>query len=269
MTTGTAGFDGVIVFLRPSSAGSNPSGLRILATKDTWMNSGDPAPWNASPMTVPFPCPSGANTLLAAGVGGGNGSLTFDSVTDSKSNSWGSLNTAAVNDSYVKDYGVSGATIDQTLTVTLSVTFGGSDITPILYCIAGAKSSSAFDTAATNTGTTATTGATFGPTVSYTPAVAGELIFAHVGIAFNTANGLTGAGQVFHAGSASDEALSGGGVNQNNGWGSVLDATTGSQSFSWNLVSSSTAVQQWASAAVGVKPPASASVGCDKSNVCP
>jgi len=149
-------------------------------------------------------------------------------------------------DSITHTYYYQNATLGPSQTLVMTGSFDTA--TGIAYCVTGAATS-AFKQTATNSGDATGTGATLGPTISsFAPEGSSGITFADVGVALNTVTGSDSSGN-FHSCFYSAENISGSGCDQNNGWAALPFSTNASQSFSWNLVSSTTAVGEWASRA--------------------
>ena len=273
ITAATAGSVSEAIFLKAGSSGSVPSGIRVVAAKDMWMNNSgaSSAPFTSGTRTEQFPCPSTANLMYLAWIGGPVASLT--SVTDSHSQTWTATGAGVLNDSYSRSFYQAAATVstDQTVTVTASLGSGaGADGTPKLYCVIGAATAP-FDQTQTATGNQTVAGSTL-TTVSITPSAASGVIFVSAGNAFNTLSGLTGTGQWFHSGFSTGEIASNlalNGVDQNNGWGMIIPPDTSSITFTWNNYLTSTADGQWVARADSFLAPAATGkcAACDLSRL--
>ena len=241
-------FVSLSIALKATSAGSAPSGMYITALKHLWLTTDDSQRYyTTSPRTEAFACPAASNLAYFAWIGATENSDTITAVTingTSMTQTGAAYNGSA--DSITHNYYYQDATLgpNQTLVMTGSFTTP----TAIAYCITGAATS-AFKQTATNSGDATSESATLGPTIAdLTPEGSSGITFAQVGVSLNTVIGTDGSGNI-HSCFYSNEALSTSGCDQNNGWGALPFSSSASQSFSWNLDSSTTAVGAWASRA--------------------
>lgn len=256
MTMGTSQkWVSAAILLKTGNSGSVPPGMRIVhlvhenIPKHTSAGgTGFPFP---NPLSLQFPC---SGNLLVAMIGGGNNSETVTRITDTSNNTWsqaGSTQMIAGNDT-VQAYYAGSATPASNLGLTLNWTGGDGDFTIFFYDVTGAAASP-LDTTAGSTGTQTTAGNLTMP-FTITPATPHEIIFAEVIWDFNTGTGLVGPGQLFDTNTFSGEDLSGPEpVDQNNGWGHVITTTTAPVGFTWQPLSNSLPVGNWAGMAVAFK----------------
>jgi hypothetical protein len=246
------------ILLSAASSGGVPNGLRIVRLE----HSSIPGPALvgsnfANPLTLQAPC---SGNLLAAIVGGGNHSCHITGITDSNHNHWVQAGTTfdSGNDVtmawYAANLVCSG---DLTLTINWDVSDG--DFTFFMYDVAGAASSP-YDTVVGGTGDQTTPG-TWTLPFTYTPAAAGELVFAETVWDWNTGTGLVG--KLFDTNIFSGENPDGPEpVDQNNAWGHTATVNTSPLSFTWTTFASSPSTSgidskasgAWSGLAVGFKP---------------
>lgn len=231
----------VAVAFKAASAGGPQTGPYIASIHHLWLTFSG---FDTSGRVEQNPCPSSANLLYLASIGADPDNLT--GVSDSQSNAWGPTGASVANSSLTQSFYSANAAVSPSMTFTLTGSYA--DASALMYC-AGGASTWAFDGTRTNTGNTGTAGSTFGPTVSIVPSTASGIVFAQVGVDWNTINGVTGSGQYVHTDwwSAENESLEG--LDQNNGWASQVYTSTSPISWTWHVVNSSLAVGDWASRA--------------------
>jgi hypothetical protein len=241
----------VAIALKAGASGSVPTGMYISTIKHIWLTG---SPWDASGRVEQFPCQAG-NLVYFAWMSGTPDTLT--SIADSNSNTYtqtgATFNGGSTTETH--NFYAASATVSPAQTITITGSYTGASA--LAYCITGAAASP-LDATATNNGNQTTGVTTLGPTITFTPAVVGELTFAQVGQAGNTIINVTGTGQRFHSAPWSGEAISVGGFDENNGWASFVSTSLSSQSYSWTEFNNTTAPGPWVSRADGFKPPASA-----------
>jgi hypothetical protein len=243
------------ILLKSGSAGSVPSGLRILHLTHENLPRGDGAgPQFSNPTKLQFPC---AGNLLVAMMGGGSNSYTITGISDSNSNTWSQAgSTYAVStggQDTVQTLYAANANCSANLQLSVNWTGNSGDFTILFYDVAGAAASP-LDTA---NGATGDQGASGNLTVSYsiTPATPGELIFTDIIWDYNTAYGLSPG--IFDSNTFSGESQSGPEpIDQNNGWGHYLSPSTSPITFTWIIEypNAGLPVENWSSMAVAFKP---------------
>jgi len=216
------------VLLHAGSAGSIPSGMRIVRELHQNIPSGDPAGGSgafANPLSLQFPS---SGNLLVAVIAGGCGcgeSPKVTSMTDSASNSWVNPLTEHGGDAYSQLFYVANAVTSSSLTVSTSWTYTGADETAIVWDVIGA-STTPLDVAVGGSGTAGGGNLTLPFTV---PTIGpGELIFVGTPWDFDTAGGLMGgAGAYLATMTTSGEPHDGPfPIDENNGWGHLVSGTS-------------------------------------------
>jgi hypothetical protein len=238
------------ILLKSGTSGNVPSGMRVIRLVHENIpehieagGTGNPFP---NPLSLQLPC---SGNLLVAMIGGGNHSEAVTSMKDTNNNTWSQAGaTQNSGNDTVQVFYAANVTPSSSLGLTLNWTGGDGDYTIFFYDVTGAASSP-LDTTAGSTGTQVTAGPL---TMSFTinPATPQEIVFSEVIWDFNTGVGL--AGQFFDTNTFSGESLSGPEpVDENNGWGHVITATT--VGFTWQPLSNSLPVGAWAGMAAAFK----------------
>jgi hypothetical protein len=222
------------VLLRSGSAGSVPSGMRIVHLEHINLPVSPGAVSGGAGFASPTPIefPTGGNLFVAA-IGGGCGcsDVAFVSgITDSASNVWTLAKKQGDGDAMSQLFYAGNATPGSSL--MLSVAWDSNhtdDSTAMLYDVAGA-STTPFDVAAGAGGEAKSTG-NFTVPFTLTPAHAGELVVLGTPWDFDTAGGLIGG--LDDTNTTSGESESGPWpIDENNGWGHAW-STGAPMQFTW------------------------------------
>ncbi len=253
MTMGTSGrWISAGVLLKTGSAGSVPSGMRIvhfdhenIPTHTSSGGTGNPFP---NPLTLELPC---SGNLEVAQMGGGNPTNLITSMTDSNGNSWQQAGSSMTNgDTDIQTFYAANASCSSALTVTAQWNATDGDQTILFYDVAGAAASP-LDKTASATGSQSTPGNL--TAFSITPSTSStEIIFAMMPVDYNTVTGLVNGFN--DADTFSGESLSGPEpVDENNGWGHFVVSSTNAVPVTWTFISNSTAAGSWSSMASAFK----------------
>jgi len=252
MTMGTSGtWISAAVLLKTGSAGGVPSGMRIvhldhenIPTHTSSGGTGNPFP---NPLTLELPC---SGNLEVALVGGGYPPNLITGMTDSSGNSWEQAGSLTNGDTDLQTFYAASASCSNALTVTVQWDSTDGDQTILFYDVAGAAASP-LDTTGSATGSQSTAGNL--TAFSITPSTSStEIIFALMPVDFNTVTGLVNG--LNDADMFSGEALSGPEpVDENNGWGHFVVASTNPVPVTWTFMSNSQAAGSWSSMASAFK----------------
>ena len=220
------------VLLRAGTAGSVPSGMRIVRAMHNNVPSGAPAGGNgAFPNPLTLQAPSSGNLLVALVAGGCGCSVVpkVTGMTDSSGNAWSSTKTEAGGDAISQLYYAGSAATSGSLQLSFSWSYTGSDETVIVYDIVGAASAP-FDGSAGGSGTS--NGGNLTLPFTITPASAGELVFVATPWDFDTAGGLMGGliDTMTTSGESQDGPFP---IDENNGWGHAVSTSTSPIQFTW------------------------------------
>jgi hypothetical protein len=221
-----------------------PAGMYVQAIHHIGQNAASALPIT-NPITVSVPLTGSLG--VAAKISGPAPKGTINTLTDNNSNTW-TIRAAANNDSSVQyAYAqnlVGGNALQLTVTINDAT---GSDVHFLVYDIVGA-STNPFETEQQNTGNQAASG-NLTSISGFTPTAPG-LVICTTGVAFDTLNGVTGAGQVFDSMFFDGESASGPSlVDQNNGWCHISNSDLSAITFTWTKVGT-LAIGNWASSAI-------------------
>jgi hypothetical protein len=255
----------VAVLFKAGTAGSVPSGMRIVHLLHQNIPHKIGAGGNGSsfpnPFPIQFPC-SGNLLVIVAGGGGANTNVYITGITDTNGNTWNIIGPATpyhngTNDTVRPLYAPNAAcSSSNILTTTWNTNIA--DETAFLYDIAGAAASP-FDTSngLSNGDQSSNTTGSYSPPFTLTPAGPGELILAEIMWDLNTAVGLsTNSGLAFFDANRYDgESVNGPcPLDENNGWGHVYTNGNGAVNFTWSVLDTNEAVGGTASIAAAFKP---------------
>lgn len=233
--SGSIDFVCVAAALKTASAGSAPSGLRIVGVQH--LDTGDYG--NPTSFTQQFPC-AGCNLVVAVW----QGPVDLSSVSSTPSNSWSDGGGAASNSRirYAANASTSNA-LSVTCTLSSSTAVG----TLLLYGVAGANTSP-FDLSATNSGTQSSNSTPQTLTsISITPTTSNGIVFACVSIALNTV-GSVNLG-LFDSITYDGEVGNNVSTDRNNGWVHYYNPNTSAESYTWTMLTNAQAVSGWSSVA--------------------
>jgi hypothetical protein len=242
-------FGSLSIALKPSSAGSLPTGPYITALKHLWLTTSTQSYYTDSPRTEAFACPASSNLAVLSWSSINTDSLTAVTINGSSMTATGASYSGS-SDAAVHEYYLANNTLGPNQTLVMTGSFAGASA--IAFCATGTGtwSFNATSGRTTNSGNSTGTGTTLGPTISgLVPLTSKGIMFVQVAVDNNTMSGVTLSGSQFVSCYWSGEPISIGGCDQNDGWAITPFSSTASQSYTWNVVSSSTAVDGWAAAA--------------------
>jgi hypothetical protein len=256
----SADFISVALAFKTGSFGSPPpAGMYIQAIHHIGQNAA-----TALPITNPIvaSAPLTGNLGVVASISGVAGKGQITALTDNNSNSW-TIGTATTNDSLVQLSHAKNLVGGNALQLTLTLNDAtGSDVMLLIYDIVGA-STNPLGTEASNTGNQTVSGNL--TSISGFVPVAPGIVICTTGVAFDTLNGVTGAGQVFDSMIFDGESASGPSlVDQNNGWAHIYNTDLSAITFTWTKVGA-LAIGNWAARAISFAS-AAAGVGADFGN---
>jgi hypothetical protein len=253
MTMGTTGtWISAAVLLKTGSAGSIPSGMRIVHLDHenipTHTSSGGSGNSFPNPTILELPC---SGNLEVAQMAGGNPPNFITGMTDSNGNRWEQAGSTVENgDQDVQTFYAASANCSSTLSVNVQWNETDGDQTILFYDVAGAAASP-LDTTGSAAGMQTATGNL--TAFSITPSTSStEIIFAMMPVDYNTVTGLVNG--LNDADTFSGESVSGPEpVDENNGWGHFVVSSTNAVPVTWTFLSNSLAAETWTSMASAFK----------------
>jgi hypothetical protein len=233
MSSATAGFNSVAIFLKAVAAGTPfpTDGIGITCMKTFWISPGYPGGQDSLPRTEQFPCPGSLNNAVIVTWNGGETGV-LSGVADSNGNSYSSTGAAVCGGNgggCNHTFYTQGATLTNSQTLTFSG-INGNDSAKI-YIVRNGSTSSFFDKTVTAIGSQSGSGSF--STVTITPSTPNGLVIGEIGVASDTIIGTVGPGQLFTSCFWSSESAGFGGCDENNGWAYYLNPNTSSVTFTW------------------------------------
>ncbi len=223
------------ILLRTGSAGSVPSGMRIVRLQHENLPTSPGAGGGPNAASFPNPThlemPTNGN-LMVLDVAGGNGTASPPAATSISdgTNSWVQAQKATEGDCMSQVFYAANTVPSAGLPLTLTFQATDTDDTVLIYDVIGAASAP-FDVAAGGGGMGDAIGNLTMP-FTLTPAGAGELVFVSAAWDFNTGGDLLG--KLWDGDITSGESMSGPfPVDENNGWGHAVSTSNTAMSFTW------------------------------------